>query len=110
MRRINFTLDEETIGLLGAIADQQFGGNRSRAIRAAVESFGSKLGTEGWVVSGFTPVEVKEPTHCHCCSRVFDLGQTLYQPVFERGASPRALNALPSDQWLDCATCAGGHL
>jgi hypothetical protein len=110
MRRINFTLDQDTVNLLGSLAHQFYGGNRSLAIRAAVESLAVHSGHAGWVVTGFTPVQIEARTPCHCCSEEFDVGSTLFKPVFERGISPEALDELPAGKWLDCSKCAGGHL
>jgi hypothetical protein len=110
MRRINFTLDEETVQLLGALADRFYGGNRSLAIRAAVESLAAHSGHSGWVIGGFTPVLIDEDTKCHCCSAEFHPGATLFRPVFEKGVSPHALDSLPEGKWLDCSQCAAGHL
>jgi len=33
-------------------------------------------------------------------------GDVLFRPVFERGASPDALQHIPSETWLDCPDCA----
>lgn len=110
MRRINFTLDEDTVSLLGSLADQFYGGNRSLAIRAAVESLASHSGHAGWVITGFTPVEIEGEAKCHCCETEFRPGTTLFRPVFERGVSPTALDELPNGAWLDCSKCAGAHL
>jgi hypothetical protein len=110
MRRINFTLDDETIGLLEELANRMYGGNRSLAVRAAIESLASHSGTDGWVITGFTPVPISEEVHCHCCDSTFGPGDTLFRPVFERGQGARALKTLPTEPWLDCQTCAAGHL
>ena len=91
MRRINFTLDQDTVNLLGSLAHQFYGGNRSLAIRAAVESLAAHSGHAGWVVTGFTPVQIEARTPC-------------------RGISPEALDELPAGKGLDCSKCAGGHL
>ena len=110
MRRINFTLDEDTIELLSSVADRFYGGNRSLAIRAAVESLAAHSGHEGWVITGFTPEEIHAETKCHCCATEFPTGAILFRPVFERGVSPEALDRLPEGKWLDCSQCAAGHL
>lgn len=103
-------MDHETVSLLGTLADQFYGGNKSLAIRAAVESLAAQSGHPGWVVAGFTPIEIESRTACHCCSTEFESGATLFKPVFERGVSPKAFTELPEGKWLDCAMCAGGHL
>ncbi|MFQ3588352.1 MAG: ribbon-helix-helix domain-containing protein, partial [Fimbriimonadaceae bacterium] len=108
-RRYNFTLDDDTFALLESIADARFGGNRSEAVRAAVVQMAASLGT-GWVVAGFTAVDLTDEVECHCCHRKFEPGETLFRPVFKRGGGPNALPELPRERWLDCAACAGGHL
>lgn len=110
MRRINFTLDDDIVSLLGSLADQFYGGNRSLAIRAAVESLAAHSGHAGWVISGFTPVQLEAEAKCHCCAAKFHPGETLFRPVFERGVSPTAFKELPTTAWLDCSACAKGHL
>ena len=52
MKRLNFTLDDETITLLNRIAAQYYHGNKSQVVRAAIESLAAHLGHEGWVVAG----------------------------------------------------------
>ncbi len=106
MKRLNFTLDEQTIQLLNKIAEQYYHGNKSHAVRAAIESLAAHLGHEGWVVAGFVPVLVESETECHTCHRHFGAGETLYRPVFRRGRSHNALQQLPREQWLECVDCA----
>lgn len=110
MKRLNFTVDEETAALLESLANGLFGGNKSLAIRSAVESLAAHSGHSGWVVSGFTPVQLSQETACHCCHENFGAGTTLFKPVFERGVARDALPELPVEQWLDCPSCARGHL
>lgn len=110
MRRTNFTLDDDTLALLSSLADQFYGGNKSLAIRAAIDALAAHKGPVGWVISGFTPVQVEASTRCHCCSNEYAPGSTLFRPVFERGSSPLALADLPQSPWLDCSQCAVGHL
>jgi hypothetical protein len=110
MRRINFTLNEETVSLLGSLADEYYGGNRSLAVRAAVESLAAHSGHSGWVITGFTPTSIELDTRCHCCQTEFQSGSVLFRPVFEKRVSPSALSELPSCLWLDCSKCAGNHL
>lgn len=106
MKRLNFTLDDETIALLNRIAEQYYHGNKSQAVRAAVESLAAHLGHEGWVVAGFVPVEVDANAECHTCHRCFEPGETLYRPVFRKGRAPKAMPQLPREQWLECGDCA----
>ncbi|MDW8052881.1 MAG: ribbon-helix-helix domain-containing protein [Armatimonadota bacterium] len=47
MKRLNFTLDEETVQLLTRVANQYYHGNKSQAVRAAVELLAAHLGHEG---------------------------------------------------------------
>lgn len=110
MKRLNFTVNDETATLLDSLASEFYGGNKSLAIRSAVESLAAHSGHSGWVVSGFTPVELGEATPCHCCRITFESGQTLFRPVFERGIAPNSFAELPVVPWLDCASCAKGHL
>jgi len=110
MKRLNFTVDEETAQLLETLADQFYGGNKSLAIRSAVESLAAHSGHSGWVITGFSPVELGRDTACHGCHTTFTSGQTLFRPVFEPGISPHSLPELPIEPWLDCATCAKRHL
>jgi len=37
-------------------------------------------------------------------------GDVLFRPVFERGRSPKALDQIPSEQWLECPQCAEQQL
>ncbi|MDR3690349.1 MAG: hypothetical protein P4L46_13285 [Fimbriimonas sp.] len=110
MKRLNFTVDDETATLLESLAAQLYGGNKSLAIRSAVESLAAHSGHSGWVISGFTPVELSRDTACHCCHTTFAVGQTLFKPVFERGVAQNALQELPVEPWLDCQRCALGHV
>jgi len=110
MKRLNFTVDDETASLLESLAAHLYGGNKSLAIRSAVESLAAHSGRSGWIISGFTPVELSKETACHCCHERFGVGQTLFKPVFERGVARGALSELPEEPWLDCQNCARGHL
>ena len=110
MKRLNFTVDDATAELLDSLSLELFGGNKSLTIRSAVEALAAQSGHSGWVVSGFTAVELSEETSCHCCRATYGVGQTLFKPVFERGVSPDALPQLPVEPWLDCQSCAPHHL
>lgn len=106
MRRLNFTLDNETVRLLDDLARKFYDGNKSQTVRAALESLAAHTGHQGWVITGYTPKEVEEKVHCHGCGEVYAEGDVLYRPVFERGNSPSALPEMPSENWLDCPDCA----
>jgi hypothetical protein len=108
--RCNFLLDAKTISLLEQLANDRFRGNKSEAVRAAIQGLAAAASASGWVISGFTPVTIESETACHCCSKVFEPGDSLYRPVFQWGSSPNALEDLPESLWLDCSTCAKGHL
>ncbi|MEM1127838.1 MAG: hypothetical protein AAGI71_14385 [Bacteroidota bacterium] len=106
MRRLNFTLDAATIELLERLADQYYHGNKSQTVRAALESLAAHVGHDGWVVSGYTPVQLDDDASCYTCGEAHQPGDVLLRPVFERGSSPQALDAIPAEVWLDCASCA----
>jgi hypothetical protein len=105
MNRLNFTLDDATVELLGRLADRYYGGNKSQTVRAALESLAAHLGHEGWVVAGYTPVVIADPAACHSCGEAHDQGEVLFRPVFRRGYGAGALRRLPAEPWLDCSAC-----
>jgi hypothetical protein len=105
MRRLNFTLDDSTALLLDRLAERLHGGNKSRTIRAAVESLAAQVGQDGWVIRGFTPTRIDAEDECHRCHSPLEAGATVYKPVFERGSGPNALRQLPHEEWLDCESC-----
>lgn len=106
MKRLNFTLDIDTVKLLKDLADKYYDGNKSQTVRAALESLAAHTGHEGWVIAGYTPKELDDEISCHSCGTTHDKGDILYRPVFERGNSPAALADIPSENWLDCPECA----
>ncbi len=110
MQRLNFTLDEATVELLENLADRFYGGNKSQTVRAALESLAAHTGHDGWVIAGYTPVELDTDVSCHTCGESHHEGEVLYRPVFERGKSPRALDHIPAEAWLDCPQCVEQHL
>ena len=105
MQRLNFTLDEATVELLGHLAERYYQGNKSQTVRAALESLATHLGHEGWVVAGYTPVVIADSAACHSCGEAHGEGEVLYRPVFQRGHGAGALAHLPVEPWLDCAVC-----
>jgi hypothetical protein len=105
MQRLNFTLDDATVQLLDSLADQRFGGNKSQTVRAALEALAGRMGADGWVVTGYTMVELERAGECHHCGSKRAKGTLMYRPVFERGAGPAAIKALPAKVWLDCPDC-----
>jgi hypothetical protein len=106
VKRLNFTLDDETVRLLGDLADRLYSGNKSLTIRSALQSLASHAGHDGWVIHGYTPTELNKGANCHTCGVSYPKGEVLFRPVFERGASPSALPELPTETWLDCGDCA----
>ncbi len=110
MQRLNFTLDEATVKLLDRLAQTYYQGNKSQTVRAALESLAAHIGHEGWVITGYTPVEVQHDVSCHTCGTEHHEGAVLYRPVFERGDSPRALLHIPAEVWLDCPQCVETQL
>ena len=106
MKRLNFTLDQDTVNLLEKLAASYYDGNKSQTVRAALESLAAHTGHEGWVISGYTPKKVEGEVSCHGCGEMHLEGEVLYRPVFERGKSPSALSRIPDESWLDCPDCA----
>jgi len=106
MKRLNFTLDEDAVDLLKSLADRYYQGNKSRTVRAALESLASHTGHDGWVIAGYSPVRLDAEAACHSCGTEYGEGDVLFRPVFERGGSPNALQQIPSETWLDCPNCA----
>lgn len=110
MQRLNFTLDDATVRLLEKLARTYYDGNKSQTVRAALESLAVHIGHDGWVIAGYTPVEVEGDVNCHTCGEPHQEGEVLFRPVFERGKSPSALPHIPSEVWLDCTQCAEQQL
>ena len=106
MQRLNFTFDDETVALLEAISKEYYNGNKSSTVRAALESLATHLGHEGWVIAGYTPVQLDHQMACHECGTPHRTGEVMYRPVFERGRGARVLPKLPAETWLACPTCA----
>lgn len=106
MKRLNFTLNEETVKLLEQLSSKYYDGNKSQTVRAALESLAAHIGHEGWVITGYTPKEIEDDVSCHSCGESHHKGEVLYRPVFERGKSPKALPHIPTETWLDCPECA----
>lgn len=106
MKRLNFTLDQETVRLLNQLSAKYYNGNKSQTVRAALESLAAHTGHEGWVIAGYTPKRLDNEANCHGCGESHREGEVLYHPVFERGKSPNALSSIPSENWLDCPRCA----
>lgn len=105
MKRLNFTLDDDTVQLLEKLSGKYYGGNKSQTVRAALESLASHAGQEGWVVAGYTPVKADHDVNCHSCGNEHHEGNVLFKPVFERGRSPAAIKSIPSEEWVECPTC-----
>jgi hypothetical protein len=109
MKRLNFTFDGDTEGLLDEIAARYYGGNKSRTVRAALESLATHLGHAGWVITGYAPAVLERAENCHSCGAAYGEGAVLYRPVFGRGSAPDALRAIPQEDWLDCPRCVEGR-
>jgi len=105
MKRLNFTLDNDTVELLNKLADKFYNGNKSQTVRAALESLASHVGHDGWVISGYTALRTSGDASCHTCGTEYHEGDLLYKPVFERGNSANALKSIPADEWLECTSC-----
>lgn len=105
MKRLNFTLKQETVDLLDKIAGKYFDGNKSKTVRIALESLANSLNNPGWVVTGYSPVELNQKANCHMCGTGFSKGRVLYRPVFEKGTGPEAIPQIPAEIWLDCPDC-----
>jgi hypothetical protein len=105
VQRVNFTLDSATLTLLEELAKKFYGGNKSQAVRAALESLAAHTGHAGWVISGYIPMTVQHATSCHTCHNVYRDGAVLYRPVFVRGEGPEALPEIPAEEWLSCVRC-----
>ena len=105
MQRLNFTLDDEAVRLLEQLAATYYHGNKSQTVRAALESLAAHIGHDGWVIAGYTPMQLATEAACHTCGISHPEGDVLFRPVFERGASPEALTRIPSEVWLDCSGC-----
>lgn len=106
MKRLNFTLDNDTVLLLEELAEKYYNGNKSQTVRAALESLATHTGHEGWIIAGYVPIELEGESCCHTCGESHQEGEVLYHPVFERGKSSAALSSIPSERWLDCSQCA----
>lgn len=105
MKRLNFTLDNDTVQLLEKLSGKYYGGNKSQTVRAALESLAAHAGREGWVIAGYTPVKADHDVSCHSCGSEQHEGNVLFKPVFERGNSPAAIKSIPSEEWVECPDC-----
>lgn len=105
MKRLNFTLDDETVGLLNKLAEKYYAGNKSQTVRVALESLAAHQGHEGWVITGYTPLKMDHNVQCHRCGTEHGEGHVLFKPVFEKGRSPAAIKHIPSEEWVECHEC-----
>lgn len=110
MKRLNFTLDNDTVILLEDLAKKFYSGNKSQTVRAALESLAVHAGHQGWIIAGYAPQQIDEHVDCHGCGESHEKGEVLYQPVFERGNSSKALPSIPEENWLDCPECVEKQL
>ncbi|MFW5955246.1 MAG: hypothetical protein ACOCSK_00720, partial [Rhodothermales bacterium] len=67
MQRLNFTLDDSTVQLLERLSEGYYQGNKSRTVRAALESLAAHIGHDGWIISGYVPTTVSGSVACHTC-------------------------------------------
>lgn len=105
MKRLNFTLDDDTVKLLDRLSSKYYEGNKSQTVRAALESLASHAGQEGWVIKGYTTLRADHDVNCHECGSEQHEGTVLYKPVFEKGSSPSAIQSIPSEEWVECPDC-----
>ena len=105
MQRLNFTLDEQTVGLLDKLSETYYSGNKSLTVRAALESLAAHTEHDGWVVAVYTAVVLDMQAACHTCGSNHMKGEVLYRPVFERGHGKQAMATLPKKIWLECSAC-----
>src|SRR5690625_8042019 len=104
MQRLNFTLDDVTVALLERLAADYYAGNKSRTVRAALESLATHIGHDGWVITGYVQTQGPGSVSCHTCGEEHRHGEVLYPPVFDRGQSPLALYAIPAEGRLALTT------
>lgn len=109
MKRLNFTLDNQTVELLNRLSEKYYGGNKSQTVRAALESLAAHQGHDGWVITGYTPVLIDHDVNCHTCGTGHPEGNVLFRPVFEKGNSPNAIKQIPSEEWVECSVCVESH-
>lgn len=109
MRRLNFTLDSDTVDLLDRLADRLYDGNKSATVRAALEFLAAGM-KDGWVIAGYSATSLNDDASCHSCGTLHHVGEVLYRPVFEKGTSARARRSLPAESWLDCPDCVGRNV
>jgi hypothetical protein len=110
MQRLNFTLDKSTVNLLENLSRKFYSGNKSQTIRAALQSLAAHIGHDGWIIAGYSPVELQGDVSCHTCGTIYRKGDVLFHPVFERGYSPKAMHSLPTETWFDCNRCVGHNV
>ena len=117
-RKMTFVFDDATSSLLEKIAEQFYGGNKSLALRRAVQALarehriGPDVSTQGWVILGYVAEEVpQEGAECHSCGRHFKAGQVLYRPVFHRakGTEAEIWPLLPEEPIWECPFCVEGE-
>lgn len=105
MKRLNFTLDSETVDLLNRLSEEWYKGNKSQTVRAALESLAAHAGKRGWIVKGYTPDRSAASVECHECGSRQSKGNLIFRPVFERSTGPSAIENIPNEEWVECVTC-----
>ncbi len=89
MKRLNFTIDDETVDMLDQISNIYYHGNKSLTVRAALESLATHLGHAGWVISGYAPAVLDHEENCHSCGQSYPEGNVLYRPCLPAGQRQR---------------------
>jgi hypothetical protein len=105
LKRLNFTLDDDTVQLLSKLSQKYYEGNKSQTVRAALESLATHASHDGWVITGYTTLKIDNNTPCHTCGKEYNSGDMLYKPVFERGVGSSALKKIPEEDWVECHHC-----
>ncbi|MDZ7682009.1 MAG: hypothetical protein U5J63_09945 [Fodinibius sp.] len=95
MKRLNFTLDDETVQLLNELSEKFYGGNKSQTVRAALESLATHTGHEGWIITGYTPKELENDIACHSCGESHEKGNILRASTWSTGQSTKRCRRFP---------------
>ena len=91
MQKLDLPCDPATVLLLEQLASRYYHRDESQTVRAALQSLASRVGHEGWVIAGYTPVTAARPATCHSCGDPHSPGDLLFRPVFRREENSSAL-------------------